>query len=68
MNTCGAGRVRECSASQYSVGLVLVVEGDQRAGGCGNILAIIKRINPAMLGSSHRNALYGAAKQTLGIV
>jgi hypothetical protein len=31
------------------------------------MLAITKRINPAMLGSSHRNALYAAAKAALGI-
>jgi predicted chitinase len=33
----------------------------------GNFLGITKRINPAMLGSSHRNVLYGAAKQALGV-
>jgi putative chitinase len=33
----------------------------------GNFLGITKRINPAMLGSSHRNQLYAAAKAALGI-
>lgn len=33
----------------------------------GNMLAITKRINRAMLGASHRNALYVAAKAALGI-
>jgi putative chitinase len=33
----------------------------------GNLLGITKRINPAMLGSSHRSALYAAAKQAMGI-
>jgi putative chitinase len=33
----------------------------------GNFLGITKRINPALLGSSHRNQLYAAAKAALGI-
>ncbi|KWN80899.1 hypothetical protein WM24_23920 [Burkholderia ubonensis] len=33
----------------------------------GNFLGITKRINPAMLGSSHRNALYAATKMAMGI-
>jgi putative chitinase len=33
----------------------------------GNFLGITKRINPAMLGASHRNALYDAAKSAVGI-
>lgn len=33
----------------------------------GSIDAITKRINPAMLGASHRKALYVAAKKALGI-
>jgi putative chitinase len=32
----------------------------------GNFLGITKRINPAMLGSSHRNQLYAAAKEAIG--
>jgi putative chitinase len=33
----------------------------------GNFVGITRRINPAMLGSSHRSALYTAAKQAMGI-
>jgi putative chitinase len=33
----------------------------------GNFLGCTKRINAAMLGSSHRNALYAAAKAAMGI-
>ena len=33
----------------------------------GNFVGISKRINPALLGSSHRSALYTAAKKALGI-
>lgn len=33
----------------------------------GNFLGITKRINPAMLGASHRAALYAAAKKAMGI-
>ena len=33
----------------------------------GNIQGITKRINPAMLGASHRASLYAAAKAALGI-
>lgn len=33
----------------------------------GNFVGISKRINPALLGSSHRSALYIAAKKALGI-
>lgn len=33
----------------------------------GNIQGITKRINPAMLGASHRAALYVAAKKAMGI-
>jgi hypothetical protein len=29
--------------------------------------SITKRINPAMLGASHRKALYATAKQAMGI-
>jgi putative chitinase len=33
----------------------------------GNFVGITRRINKAMLGSSHRSALYTAAKQAMGI-
>jgi putative chitinase len=33
----------------------------------GNIQGVTKRINPAMLGASHRNQLYIAAKAALGV-
>jgi putative chitinase len=33
----------------------------------GNFPGITKRINPAMFGSSQRNALYAAAKEVLGV-
>ena len=33
----------------------------------GNFVGITKRINPAMLGASHRAALYDAAKKSMGL-
>lgn len=33
----------------------------------GNIQGVTKRINPAMLGASHRATLYAAAKKVMGL-